>query len=224
MSFLSRITDYLRFCFIVHLLGTIFTEVKSLSLICFMYICPGFKEETLDQTVAMMNSLKHIYPEIANLSFTKQFSHFHDFSLKQGLPLGRLLLSARETCRFCNKKLSILSEHHVVVIYHMTQGTMLGSRFVKRCHKCKVNEHYGYYTVHSGKRRLFDSNWSMLDLFLSTEDTAVDMMMLRYYEKNLVHGTMAFSTFAQVYNNLFCDDGEDDVQEDMQPKVKRRKG
>ena len=65
-----------------------------------------------------------------------------------------------------------------VIVYHMTRGTYIGSRFTKKCSKCKIQEHYGFYKRDS--KRMFDDDCLTNEFLLTTEDTAIDMQLLKY--------------------------------------------
>lgn len=87
-----------------------------------------------------------------------------------------------------------------MIVYHLTRGTYLGSRFAKHCRKCKVQEHYGFYN-HNGKR-IFDKDCLEKEFLLSTEETAIDINLLRYLDEEIVHGALPFQVKAKVYNSV----------------------
>ena len=53
----------------------------------------------------------------------------------------------------------------------MTRGTYIGSRFTKKCSKCKIQEHYGF-DKRDGKR-MFDNDCLTNEFLLTSEDTAI---------------------------------------------------
>ena len=87
----------------------------------------------------------------------KLFYEFHDLSLISGQPMATILVSSHEVCRFCNKTLVVNSKIQPIVIYSSYCGTYLGSRITKVCHKCKVYEHYAYWTC-DGKKHFTEEN------------------------------------------------------------------
>lgn len=102
-------------------------------------------------------------------------------------------MSNRSTCRNCKRCLSIESKQHVVVFYHINLGSYVGCRVTKVCRKCKIYEHYGYWTEKGC--RYFDKE--------ALGDTAFDMTLLRECSSLLLVGAMPFSTYAASYNRRF---------------------
>ena len=82
------------------------------------------------------------------------FQELHDISLELGQPLGTVLVSSQETCRICCNTLVLEKKVHPVVIYRSYRGTYLGSRVTKVCRRCKLCEHYGYWS-HGRKKTLY---------------------------------------------------------------------
>ena len=65
------------------------------------------------------------------------WKELHGWSLEDGrLGLGAVLLSDKEICRVCGKKLSAKPSRAVnVVVYHVVKGTFMGCRIPKVCSK-----------------------------------------------------------------------------------------
>jgi len=96
---------------------------------------------------------------------------FNDFTVSFGHPLATGLISPRQVCRKCMKALTVLEKKvHVVTIYHSERGSYLGSRVTKFCWKCKIYEHYGFWTENSIKH--LDISCLDSEFFISSEDTA----------------------------------------------------
>ena len=95
-------------------------------------------------------------------------------------------MSNQETCRICNGNLTIVGGGKDVIVYHMTRGTYLGSRFTKQCRKSKLKEHYGFFN-HRGKR-IFDQDCLEKEFLLSTKETAIDIKLLKYLDEEIVLG------------------------------------
>ena len=125
------------------------------------------------------------------------FKELHDMSLELGQPLATVLVSSQETCRICSKALVVESKVHPVVIYSLYHGTYLGSCVTKVCRKCKLYEHYGYWS--HGKKKHFTNESLQSEFLLSTEDTAFEFALLQQYAHLLVLGALPFSTFAASY-------------------------
>ena len=103
MPFLTRISEFFKLFFILELLGTICTEIKVLSQVCVSYIFNGSNVQQTEEVMAEVKSMFYIYPELRELNISQQFSLFHEHSIAQGIPLGSVLISTREFCRFCDR-------------------------------------------------------------------------------------------------------------------------
>ena len=183
-------------------------------------------DDSASSFVAEVESAVHLFP-VLNSRNVEVFKEFHDFSLTSGYPMGSVLASKRNTCRICNKALSVDINSHVIVIYHAQRGTYLGSRITKCCRGCKLHEHYGYWTLNG--QRQFDENCLENEFLLSSEDTAFDMSLIRQCDNFLVVGAVPFSTFARTYNRQFGyslevnDDSEAQLVGEPKGGVKRMK-
>ena len=142
-------------------------------------------------------------------------------SLELGQPLATVLVSSQETCRICSKALVFESKVHPVVIYSLHRGTYLGSCVTKVCRKCKLYEHYGYWS--HGKKKHFINESLHLEFLFSTEDTAFEFALLQQYAQLLVLGALPFSTFAASYNRRFKYHNLDLEVGEGHPRVKRLK-
>ncbi len=193
---------------VVKILGSAVTAVQSVVNIVYDFVVGGnvndhaesvnaTSREEVDRFVAFVDNLLFMYPEICGHD---SFSSFSNFCTGNGVNYGAVLVSERENCRLCDRKLATLPNGKEVVIYHLTRGTYLGTRFTKQCRKCKVQEHYRYFN-HDGKR-LFDEDCLVKEFLLSTEDTAIDINLLRYLDEEIVHGALPFQVKANVYNSV----------------------
>ena len=77
-----------------------------------------------------------------------------------------------------------------LTVYYSTRETYIGCRLTKRCGKCRLYEHYGFWT--EGGLKMFDESFWNREFLLSTEDTAVDMYVLKYYIHEFVMGYSNF--------------------------------
>ena len=142
--------------------------------------------------------MNFMYPEI--FSGVDSFTSFNEFCVTEGLSYSAVFVSERDTCRFCNGKLATNPVGKEVIVYHMTRGTYVGSRFTKNCRKCKVQEHYGFYNY--GGKRMFNRDCLSKEFLLSTEETAIDLNLVRYLEEEIVHAALPFQAKANVYNSV----------------------
>lgn len=149
----------------------------------------------------------------------EQFKEFHDFALECQQPMGTIFCSSFDNCRKCGKALAIENKLHPVVVYTSQRGTYLGCRVTKWCRKCKIYENYGFWT--EDKKKHYSADCLSLDFILSSEDTALEVALIKECANLLILGAVPFSTFAASYNRRF--DYPKQTEDDMEPKVKRMK-
>ena len=157
------------------------------------------EEMSFAQFSACVHNIDFLYPSILKSQSTR-FKEFNAFCMAKGFPYGAVFVTHRECCCFCGGKLSVCEDGKDVVVYHLTRGTYLGCRFTKKCTKCKTQEHYGHYKK-AGKR-VFDTECLENEFLLSTEDTAIDMHILKYVDQEVVQGACLFLLKAKVYNSI----------------------
>ncbi|CAB3990482.1 Hypothetical predicted protein, partial [Paramuricea clavata] len=191
-----------RLLYVLNLIGTPVHYAKSGLKTAFKFVCGESadpredfeKDETLcDEFSASVDNLFHLFPEISNFATgtaNDLFRTFHDFSLETGIPAAAVLMSQRKECRRCGKPLQIDQNWKSIVVYHLTRGTYLGCRISKKCSKCKVYEHYGIFTENG--QRTFDSDYLNNEFLMSTDETAIDMMLLKYANEDIIQGAVSF--------------------------------
>ena len=103
------------------------------------------REDESDDARPPKRARNVLYPGIFATFGPNSFKHFDQFCMTEGFPYSAVFITEREFCRFCGAKLTICKNHKDVVVYHLTRGAYLGSRFTKKCSKCKTKEHYGHY-------------------------------------------------------------------------------
>ena len=116
-------------------------------------------------------------------------------------PLGIPLISPCTSCLLCGSKLQLRNDRHApVVIYDIKHGTVPGAHFVKFCPKrtCSFTQYYGYYS--SLNKIRFNPDWSSLEYFLSSRDTAFSLEILRRLDANTLIGHLSFKQQASIYN------------------------
>ena len=150
-----------------------------------------------------------------------RFKELHQSSLKSGAPIGTILVTERDECRLCDKRLVLETNFHVVVVYHSEHGTYLGSRLTKRCKSCRLLEHYGYYTL-KGVRHM-DESALRNEFLLSSEDTAFHLSLLKQCANLLIVGAVPFSTFTNSYNRRFGYCSKAQAEVNVQKGSKRMK-
>ena len=104
--------------------------------------------------------------------------------LRGNVPISSIFVSKLQRCRKCGGNLVFDANWKALTVYYSTPGTYIGCRLTKRCGKCRLYEHYGFWT--EGGLKMFDESfWNRVFLF-STEDTAVDMSVLKYFKHEFV--------------------------------------
>ena len=222
-SFLSRLF------YVFQLIGESFLAVSQFSSVVRLFVLNGPDssvddcekgDEALDiKFVSEAKSLLYLHGSLVK-NYKEKFLEFSDFSLNCGMPVGSVLMSSREVCRRCGCALFVDEKPHVVVVYHAHLGTYLGSRVTKMCRKCKIYEHYGYWT--ENKERFYDKSFLELEFFLSSEETAFQVALLKQCASLLIVGAVPFSTFSEAYNRQF-DYNNECGMEGEKCQFKRRK-
>ena len=152
----------------------------------------------------------------------KLWKELHSSSLKDGKNgLGVVLVSKKDSCQSCNKKLSVKASRICnVVVYHESRGTFLGCRIGKVCSNraCNVTQHYGFYTV--GEDKYYDEDWSEHEYLLSSGKTAFDMKLLSKFEVEILLGKLSFKEKADIFNEVNGYSDEGTKCGDIKPKGK----
>ena len=224
MYYLLKEKFLFRWFFVAQLFDIAYANIPAICQFVFKYIFrrEGKKEELKQFTIESDNIF-------FDLKTKPTFDDFQSAYMEEGIPVGAILISNRENCRQCERKLLLDTSWKTVVIYHLTRGTYLGCRLTKKCNKCKIYEHYGFYSKDG--TRMFDKNFKENEFLLSTENTAIDMNILLYFKQEFVQGAMPFKSKATVYNMFhgYTDgsldefsDEETDLQSQPPTKKKRR--
>ena len=208
-----------RLAGVINILGRSFTSVTSVLHVVFMFVrgdravkgdaenveqsLPNAGNDTQIQPLefqfsAFVENVSFLYPEI--FAGSGSFKAFDDFCKDKGYSCSAIFVTNRHTCRVCGRNLLVCDDAKDVIVYHMTRGTYIGSRFTKKCSKCKIQEHYGFYKRDS--KRMFDDDCLTNEFLLTTEDTAIDMQLLKYLDQEVVQGACPFLLKAKVYNSV----------------------
>ena len=206
-----------RLLYVINLIGTPVMYVTSVLKTAFKFIsaeshdcieagviCKSDVTDDMlcEQFSASVDNLFHMFPEISNFARTPNdlFKTFHAFSMENGVPAAAVLMSPRTECRKCKKSLRIDQNSKPIFVYHLTRGTYLGCRISRKCSNCKIYEHYGFYTEDGN--RTFDSDCLSNEFLMSTDETAIDMMLLKYLNEDVTQGTVPFLLKSKVYNTV----------------------
>ena len=158
-SLFDRFDLVSRLFFVFQSIGSIFLKIPVFTTAVKLFVLGNSNSPVGDLEFILPNN--RFVAECEGLLYLKGFlisekilfKELHDMSLELGQPLATVLVSSQETCRICSKALVVESKVHPVVIYSLYRGTFLGSCVTKVCRKCKLYEHYGYWS--HGKKKHF---------------------------------------------------------------------
>ena len=121
-SFLEDHGRLFRLFSVLHFVGRSFLKICEFTSVVKPYVC-GVKEEVVggkrkrldgdEMFVREAESLFYLFPELGDV---KRFQDFHDSSVSCAQPMGTVLVSKLERCRFCKKLLAVDPNRHVVVM------------------------------------------------------------------------------------------------------------
>ena len=148
-------------------MGNIFTKVCKFCGFVFKYILgKDVGDDEIEKLIMESQNLEH---------FQRQnIPNFSDFRFASEL----------QCCQKCGRNLVLDANWKALTVDHATRGTYIGCRSTRRCGKCRLYEHYGFWT--EGGLKMFDESFWNREFLLSTEDTAVDMNVLKYFKHEFV--------------------------------------
>lgn len=120
--------------------------------------------------------------------------------------LGMILISDKQRCVLCNGKLLLRADRPSnITLYTDSYGTLPALHYRKYCANsrkgCNVVQHYGYYT--RGLSQLhFNSDWDRLQYFVSSQETAFELQILRNFDYELLIGLVSYKQRAEIYNAI----------------------
>lgn len=210
---MRKLTDqfevFAKLLFVFRLFGSSFLQVHKLCFVVKRFVwgeepIPISQSQNEDSSTiafaAEAESLLSLFPEIKKKP-NDLFKDLHEFGLKSNFATGCILIPERDKCRSCFKPLIVEKKTHAVVVYTSKSGPVLGTRVSKSCRKCKITEHYGSYTQEGLKHYDFESIDK--EFFLSSEETAIEVILLEELSNLLIVGAVPFATFSASYNRRF---------------------
>ena len=120
-------------------------------------------------------------------------------------PLGVVLISPNESCAMCGSKLYIREDRaSAVTLYDDRLGTMPATHYTKYCRKkgCSYVQHYGFSTNGAQHEVTYDQDWSLRPYFMSSQETAFSLEMLRRLDAEILHGQISYKQRADIYNDV----------------------
>lgn len=160
---------------------------------------------------------------VENLQLLNERAFATDVSLRLELqamnhyaaqPLGIVLVSRNEKCLECSGNLLLRGDRPSrVTVYTESQGTVIGSHFVKFCQHfrkgCSFNQHYGYHSMGNKSTSYYDSDWDKHPYLVSTSQTAFELTLLQRFDFELLIGELSYKQKSEIYN---CLNGYDDIK------------
>lgn len=220
-----------RLVFVFRIFGTTFLKFKKLCFVLKKFVFKSevpsltdiesnlsLEESSTAEFIATCQSLNSILPELASDSHKTLVQELHEYGMKSNIPTGCVLLSHRQKCRSCGKAVTEEKKQHTVMIYDLRYGPLVGSRITKCCRKCKIFEHHGYWT-HEGLKH-YDIESIDGHYLLTSEETAVDIEVLKEVSNLLIVGAVPFSTYATSYNRRFVS-VVDDISDNEEKKLSK---
>ena len=157
-----------RLFMVVSVLGRLFTSLASVLNIVHTFVCgedagpsttnanksipdgavnvnSETKAFTCAEFSAYVENIFYLYPEA--FAGRDSFKSFDAFCRNKGCGFSAVLISNGTSCRSCARKLLVCDDGKDVVIYHMTRGTYIGSRFTKKCSQRKIQDKSGQICI-----------------------------------------------------------------------------
>ena len=138
---------------VVSVLGRSFTSLASVFNIVHTFVCGADAgPSTTNANGSIPDGAVNVNSETKALTCAKFSAYVENtFYLYPEAFAGRdsfksfsaVLISNGTSCRSCGRKLLVCDDGKDVVIYHMSRGTYIGSRFTKKCSKCKIQDKSG---------------------------------------------------------------------------------
>ena len=154
----------------------------------------------------VMENLQVLNPGafISDQKLTQEIIKFECAATKQ--PLGVPLIPNQTKCSSCDGKLLLRGDRPSrLSLDTESLGTVPATHFYKYCQKyrkgCKFVQYYGYHKTTNNNAQ-YSSNWSSLTYFISSQETAFEMKLLRQFDIELLIGQISYKQKADIYNIL----------------------
>jgi len=125
----------------------------------------------IDETKLMFQNMKEL--DCTAIATDRQlFEELTAFQIGNK-PLGIVLISNNNTCLVCSSKLLLKKDRPAqVTVYDDIMGSILGSHYHKYCknRQCGFTQFYGYYFKGGSLLVYFNSDWSTLPYFFSSNE------------------------------------------------------
>jgi hypothetical protein len=160
-------------------------------------------QDILPSTVKTMVENLQLLNDKAFCTDAQLMAEIHAFSTAgSSSPLGIVLVSSHTECHECGGKLLMRGDRASrLVVYTETFGTVVGTHYHKYCNQlnCNYRQYYGFHKLGDQSVAYYDSDWATLEFFVSTSETAIEMMMLRKFDAELF-GHLSYKQKADIYN------------------------
>lgn len=142
---------------------------------------------------------------------TTLFKEMCQRSTRANNPLGCVLISQNNTCKVCGGRLLLKARDSIrkIVVYDEVHGTYIGCHYVKFCKNitCKFRQYYGKYTT-DGVELYYDPDWMENDFFLSTQQTAFSMRLIKNFDTEFLIGQISYNQKTNIYNTIHSYNGK----------------
>ena len=130
--------------------------------------------------------------------------HPDPVSSKLPSPLGIVLISSKSVCRMCGDVLLLRSDRPSnITAYTESWGTVICTQYYKFCRNfrkgCSFQQYYGYSYEKNGVQQ-YDEDWSANKYFISSNDTAFELSLLKRFDAELLLGQISYSQRAEIFN------------------------
>lgn len=119
--------------------------------------------------------------------------------------LGIPLIPTQQQCQICSGKLLLKCDRPSrISLYTETYGTVPATHYHKYCNNyrkgCTFVQYYGFHKSQTEENTSYDSNWMDLPYFVSSQETAFEVSMLKHFDAELLLGQISYKQKADIYN------------------------
>lgn len=173
-----------------------------------MFAAEGSRESIDPESTRLMMENLHLLNSkafVQDRELTKQIIEMVDSGDVHNHPLGVILISPNQECLLCGGKLLVRADRPShITLYTDSMVTVPATQYYKYCNKsrggCKFMQHYGYYSNGEPTCIFYNNDWATLQYFVSSQQTAFQLSMLKKYDAELLIGQVSYNQKADIYN------------------------
>ena len=119
--------------------------------------------------------------------------------------IGIPLIPPQKQCQKCNGNLLLRCDRPSrISLYTEAYGTVPATHYHKYCNNyykgCTFSQHYGFHKSPGEENTSYDSNCMDLPYFVSSQETAFEVSMLKHFDAELLLGQISYKQKADIYN------------------------